>query len=66
IKHEVDPFAACQFCSWHEIGVSGEQDDLVHLMLESQRRYVDTYPHIHTFLPHCRQKIILQEIFDFY
>lgn len=36
IKYDINPFASCKFCCGDEIGVGGDDYNLVNLLLERQ------------------------------
>ena len=40
IKNDINPFSAGKFCSGNKIAICCNHDDLIHLSLESERRYV--------------------------
>ena len=59
IKDEVNALASRQLRGRDKIRISGNQDDLIDLALETQRRDVQPDAHIHAFLHCCVFKIII-------
>ena len=50
IEYEVDAFAPRKLCSRNKVGVTGDQNDLTHLALETEGRNIKPDAHINPLL----------------
>ena len=57
IKHEVYPFASCEFRRRHKVAISSNKDYLVSLALGRYSHDVDPDSHINAFLDEVRLEV---------
>jgi len=50
VEDKIDPFTAGELCRRHKIGVACNQNNLVGLTLEAQRRNIESNTHVNSFL----------------
>ena len=61
IKHYIDALAARQLCGRNEVGVAGNENDLIHLSFESQRGDIKAELHVDTFLLRIDLEIVVSK-----
>ena len=62
IKDKVYAFSACLLCCRYEVTVTGNEYNLVNLLLKGYRRNIDTYSHIDSLLHQVKFKISLCQV----
>ena len=60
INHHVNAFPARQLHRGHEIGVGCDQNDLIDLLLVSQRSHIHAKAHVYALLHDIEFKIIVR------
>lgn len=66
VKDEVNPLPTCHFRRRNKVRVTGNQNDLIYLLLEGKRGYIHTNAHIDTFLLGVDLYIGFREVCNLY
>ena len=58
IQDEINPFTSCELRGGNKITISGNKNNLINLMLISERRDIDADFHVYALLPRVKLKIV--------